>query len=120
MVSAGANIDARSAVGRAFVDLHCHTSASFDSLSEPGKVARAAASRGITHLAITDHDRIDGALRARDVAPPNLQVIVGEEVKTADGDLVALFLERAVVPGRPARETIDEVRAQGGQVGIPH
>ena len=103
-----------------FVDLHCHTSASFDCLASPGSVVKAAASRGITHLAITDHDRIDGALRARDVAPPNLQVIVGEEVKTADGDLVALFLERAVVPGRPARETIDEVRAQGGLVGIPH
>ena len=40
---------------RAVVDLHCHTSASFDSLSDPVAVARTAASRGITHLAITDH-----------------------------------------------------------------
>ena len=76
--------------------------------------------RGLTHLAITDHDRIEGALRARDAAPAGLTVIVGEEIKTADGDLIALFLERAVAPGRPARETIAEVRAQGGLVGIPH
>ena len=62
---------------RAVVDLHCHTSASFDSLSDPVAVARTAASRGITHLAITDHDRIDGALRARDAATPGLTVIVG-------------------------------------------
>ena len=76
--------------------------------------------RGLTHLAITDHDRIEGALRARDAAPDGLTVIVGEEVKTADGDLIAVFLERAVAPGRPARETIAEVREQGGLVGIPH
>lgn len=105
---------------RAFVDLHCHTSASFDSLASPEAVVRAAASRGLTHLAITDHDRIDGALRARDAAPAGLTVIVGEEVKTSDGDLVCLFLERAVPPGRPAAETIAAVREQGGVVGIPH
>jgi len=103
-----------------FLDLHCHTSFSFDCLAQPGSQVKAAADRGLTHLAITDHDRIDGALRARDEAPDGLTVIVGEEVKTTDGDLIALFLERAVAPGRPARETIEEVRAQGGLVGIPH
>jgi predicted metal-dependent phosphoesterase TrpH len=105
---------------KAFIDLHCHTSASFDCLADPGSVVRAAAKRGLTHLAITDHDKIDGALRGRDAAPDGLTVIVGEEVKTADGDLIALFLERAVPPGRSARATIDAVRAQGGLVGIPH
>jgi predicted metal-dependent phosphoesterase TrpH len=105
---------------RCFVDLHCHTSASFDSLSDPSAVVRAAARRGLTHLAITDHDRIDGALRAREAAPAGLTVIVGEEVKTADGDLIALFLERPIPPGLPAVATIEAVRAQGGLVGIPH
>ena len=105
---------------RAFLDLHCHTSASFDSLAKPEAVVAAAVRRGLTHLAITDHDRIEGALRARDAAPDGLTVIVGEEVKTADGDLIALFLERAIAPGRSARDTIAEVREQGGLVGIPH
>ena len=105
---------------KAFVDLHCHTSASFDSLAAPEAVVRAAASRGLTHLVITDHDRIEGALRARDAAPGGLTIIVGEEVRTADGDLIAVFLEQAVAPGRPAAETIAEIRAQGGLVGIPH
>ena len=105
---------------RAFVDLHCHTSASFDSLADPRSVVHAAARRGLTHLAITDHDRIDGALRARDAAPAGLTVIVGEECRTSDGDLICLFLERPVAPGRPALQTIAEVRAQGGLVGIPH
>jgi predicted metal-dependent phosphoesterase TrpH len=83
-------------------------------------VARAAERRGITHLAITDHDRIDGAFRARDGAPGGLTVIVGEEVRTAAGDLVCLFLEAAVPPGLPPAETIALVREQGGLVGIPH
>jgi predicted metal-dependent phosphoesterase TrpH len=103
-----------------FVDLHCHTAASFDSLASPGAVVKAAASRGLTHLAITDHDRIEGALQAQAAAPAGLTVIVGEEVRTADGDLIALFLERAVAPGRSVRDTIAEVREQGGLVGIPH
>jgi predicted metal-dependent phosphoesterase TrpH len=105
---------------RAFIDLHCHTSASFDSLASPRAVVRAAAARGLTHLAITDHDRIDGALEARDHAPDGLVVIVGEEIRTAEGDLIAAFIERAVPPGLPATEAIAAVREQGGLVGIPH
>src|SRR6185437_6470129 len=72
----------RSTPVRAFVDLHCHTSASFDSLANPAGVVRAAAARGLTHLAITDHDRIDGALAARDAAPAGLTILVGEEIRT--------------------------------------
>ena len=105
---------------RAVVDLHCHTGASFDSLSDPATVARTAAERGITHLAITDHDRIDGAQRARDAAIPGLTVIVGSEVRTAAGDLIALFLERPIAAGLPAGEAIAAIRDQGGLVGIPH
>ncbi|MGA3056661.1 MAG: PHP-associated domain-containing protein [Candidatus Limnocylindrales bacterium] len=112
--------DSTDEAGRAFIDLHCHTSASFDSLATPRAVVRAAAARGITHLAVTDHDRIDGALRARDSAPPELVVIVGEEVKTADGDLIAIFLRELVPPGLSAVETIAAVREQGGLVGVPH
>jgi predicted metal-dependent phosphoesterase TrpH len=105
---------------RAFVDLHCHTRASFDSLSSQADVVKAAHTRGLTHLAITDHDTIDGALAARDLAPDGLMIIIGEEVKTAAGDLICLFLERAVPPGMSVAETIAAVREQGGLVGIPH
>ena len=112
---------------RAFIDLHCHTRASFDSLSSPAAVVRAAVARGLTHLAITDHDRIDGALEAREIASRaeasgsgRLAIIVGEEIRTADGDLIALFLDRAVPPGMSAPGTVAAIREQGGLVGIPH
>jgi predicted metal-dependent phosphoesterase TrpH len=108
---------------RAFADLHTHSRASFDSLASPAALVRAAARHGLTHLAITDHDRIDGALEARDQAAgiaPELTVIVGEEVRTADGDLICLFLDEAIPPGLPADETIARARAQGALVGVPH
>jgi predicted metal-dependent phosphoesterase TrpH len=104
----------------AFIDLHCHTSASFDSLASPRAVAAAAARRGLTHLAITDHDTIEGALEARDAAPAGLTVLVGEEIRTRDGDLIAVFLSEAVPPGLSAAESIAAIREQGGLVGIPH
>jgi predicted metal-dependent phosphoesterase TrpH len=110
----------------AYVDLHCHTSASFDSLASPASVVRAALARGLTHLAITDHERISGALEARehalaqDPGEPGLTIIVGEEIRSRDGDLVAVFLTESIPPGLSGAETIAAVRAQGGLVGIPH
>jgi predicted metal-dependent phosphoesterase TrpH len=106
--------------GVAYVDLHCHTKASFDSLADPGAVMRAAVARGLTHLAITDHDRIDGAAAARAAAPPGLTVIVGQEVKTTEGDLVCVFLSEAIPSGLSPAEAIAAAREQGGLVGIPH
>jgi predicted metal-dependent phosphoesterase TrpH len=119
---------------RSFVDLHSHTSASFDSLASPAAMVRAAIARGVTHLAITDHDRISGALEAREVAatlagePAEaggtgeavLVVLVGEEIRSRDGDLIGVFLTDAVPPGLSAAETIAAVHEQGGLVGIPH
>jgi len=107
-------------VPRAFADLHTHSRASFDSLTDPRAAMNAARSRGLTHLAITDHDRIDVALEARELAPAGLTVIVGEEVKTRDGDLICLFLDRAIAPGMSAADTIAAAREQGGLVGLPH
>ena len=108
---------------RAFVDLHCHTSASFDSLATPGAVIRAAAARGLTHLAITDHDRIDGALDAQSRAAteaPGLTVLVGQEIRTTAGDLIGVFLDEAIRPGLSPAEAVAAVRAQGGLVGMAH
>jgi hypothetical protein len=105
---------------RAIVDLHSHSSASFDSLSSPIALARAAAARGVTHLAITDHDRVDGAKRARDANVPRITIIVGSEVRTQAGDMIALFIERPIQVGLPPAEAVEAIRAQGGLVGIPH
>ena len=108
---------------RAFLDLHCHTSASFDSLAAPSSVVRAADARGITHLAITDHDRIDGALEARAFAAAEatgLTVLVGQEIRTTDGDMIGVFLREVVPGGMSPTEAIAAVREQGGLIGVAH
>lgn len=107
-------------MSRAFIDLHCHSNASFDSLAKPADIVRVAAQRGLTHLAITDHDRIDGALEARAIAPPGLTILVGQEIKTTEGDLIGVFLQRAVPSGLSPRDAIGVVHLQGGLVGLPH
>jgi predicted metal-dependent phosphoesterase TrpH len=108
---------------KAFLDLHCHTSASFDSLASPESVVRAAATRGLTHLAVTDHDTINGGLAAAEAARSadlGLEVIVGQEIRTPSGDLIGVFLRETVPSGLSMADAIAAVRDQGGLVGIPH
>ncbi|MCL6432116.1 MAG: PHP domain-containing protein [Anaerolineae bacterium] len=110
---------ATSAWGRA--DLHIHTRFS-DGGPSPEQVVHRVLRRGhLDVIAITDHNRIEGALRAREAARGSwLQVIVGEEVSTADGHLLALFIQERILPGLPVAETIAEVHAQGGLAIAAH
>lgn len=95
-------------------DLHVHTRHS-DGIGSVEAVLAQAARTDLRLLAITDHDTIDGALEARSLAQRySIQVIVGEEVSTCEGHLLALFIERWLPPGRPAAETIAAIHAQGG------
>jgi len=101
------------------IDLHMHTSASKDSLSEPAEVVAQARRVGLDRIAITDHDQIRGAFEARELDPE--LVIVGEEVRTAEGlDLIGLFLTDHIPPGSDFRQTAQAIRHQGGVVYLPH
>jgi len=101
------------------LDLHIHTRASHDCLSDYADVVATARARGLDRIAVTDHNEIDGAFRLRDIAPD--LVIVGEEVKTAEGvDVSGLFLDEKIPKGTPAVETAQAVREQGGLVYVPH
>ena len=101
------------------LDLHIHTRASHDCLSDYADVVSAARACGLDRIAITDHNEIEGAFRTRDLAPD--LVIVGEEVKTAEGvDVTGLFLSEKIPRGTPAIETAQAIREQNGLVYIPH
>jgi predicted metal-dependent phosphoesterase TrpH len=101
------------------MDMHLHTSHSFDCLSDPAAVLAAADRRGIHRLIVTDHNEIEGALRLRDIAPD--RVLVGEEVKTAEGfDVIGILLQERIPKGTPALRTCEWIREQGGVVYVPH
>ena len=101
------------------IDMHLHTSGSFDCLSDPGAVVETALSRGLDRVCITDHNEIDAAVALQKRYPG--RVIVGEEVKTAERvDIIGLFLRERIPKGTPARETCERIREQGGIVYVPH
>jgi predicted metal-dependent phosphoesterase TrpH len=102
-------------------DIHIHTTYS-DGVATPAQVlAHVAAHTDLRVIAITDHDAIGGALEARAMADEfGLEVIVGEEVSTCEGHLLALFIEEELPAGRPAAETVAAIHAQGGICVAPH
>lgn len=101
-------------------DLHNHTHYSPDSILSPERFVREARRRRLDCVAVTDHNTIQGALIVREIAGNDLTVILGEEVRTAEGEVIGLFLSEAVPSGLPAAETVDRIKAQGGLAGVPH
>ncbi len=99
-------------------DLHTHTCYSPDSLVSPERFLEACRRKGLDRVAVTDHNTIAGALRLREMDPE--RIIVGQEIRTTHGELIAYFLTEPVPPDLPPREAIAAVRAQGGVVGISH
>ncbi len=100
------------------IDLHVHTSYSADGTMSPEEVVEAALLKGVGGLAITDHNTIAGALEVQKVAP--FPVIVGQEISTCEGELLALFLQQEVPRDRSATETLKLIKEQGGLAGVPH
>ena len=100
------------------IDLHVHTRHSHDSAAPVSSVLQRCRDGGLGLVAITDHNNIRGGLEAREKG--GLPVIVGEEIKSAQGDIIGLFLEEAVPPHLPPLETAQRIKAQGGLVGVPH
>jgi predicted metal-dependent phosphoesterase TrpH len=99
-------------------DLHSHTHFSPDSILSPKDLARRGREVGLGCIAVTDHNTVRGGLAVREIA--DFAVIVGEEVRSAEGEILGLFLTEDIPGGLSADETISRIKAQGGIVGVPH
>ena len=100
------------------LDLHVHTCFSKDSRAPIASVVERCRQGDLGVVAITDHNSIQGAVKVQSTAP--FQVIIGEEIKSAAGDIIGLFLQREIPGGLPAVETAQMVKDQGGLVAVPH
>ncbi len=102
-------------------DLHIHTTAS-DGTATPADVCAWVAERtDLSVIAIADHNTVDGALEAAAIAPGfGIEVVVGQEVESADGHVIGLWTPRAVEPGLSAEETVIRIHAQGGLAVAAH
>ena len=100
------------------VDLHCHTVHSPDSLMQPARLLEICKRRSIDRLAITDHNTITGALEAAALDPTRF--IVGEEIKTTQGELLGYYVRERIPPGLSPEETIAELRNQGALISVAH
>ena len=112
------HLAARQPDGRLRVDLHTHTMWSGDSTTTPDEFAAAIDASGLDVVCITDHNAIDGAVALRDRLA--CRVIVGEELRTAAGEIIGLFLTRRIPMGISHVDAAKAIRDQGGVVYIPH
>lgn len=100
------------------IDMHSHTHLSPDSNAQLKDIIRAVERRGLDALAVTDHNRIGGALRLREIA--SFLIVVGEEVMTTEGEIIGLFMSEEIPAGLSPEETVARIHGQGGVVYVPH
>ena len=112
-------------------DLHIHTKYSGicrfwklkfpDSVEEPRNILKVAKKRGIEIVAITDHNTIRGGVEAKKLEKEfGVEVIVGSEVMTTEGEIIGLFLNEEIPKGLSSEETIELIKEQDGLAIAPH
>lgn len=100
------------------LEFHCHTNASKDSLTRPEDLVKAARKKGLDRLVITDHNSIAGAVAAQRLDPE--LVIVGEEIMTTRGEILAAYVTEEIPAGLSPLETIRRLREQGAFISVSH
>lgn len=94
------------------IDLHVHSHYSSDSLITPEELVIYAKKRGLDGVAVTDHDRLDSALKiARETS---FFILPGMEISSSNGHIVALNVQEPICKGLGAEETVDEIHRAGG------
>jgi predicted metal-dependent phosphoesterase TrpH len=101
------------------VDCHLHTVASGDAVLTLEQLAVRAKESSLDVVCVTDHNETSAAVAAagRDLG---VRIVVGEEIRTPDGDVIGLFLTERIPYVLPLAEVVARIRAQGGLVYVPH
>lgn len=100
------------------LDLHTHSLLSHDGGISMEEYKKALSTGRLDCIAITDHNEIDFALAAHKKF--GKAIIVGEEIKTTEGEIIGLFLSERIERGLSVVDTIRAIKEQKGLVSIPH
>jgi len=100
------------------VEFHCHTNYSRDSLTSPRLLVETCRRKGIDRVVVTDHNTIRGALEAQALDPG--RVVVGEEIMTTRGEILAAFVKAEIPAGLSPQETIRRLRDQSAFISVSH
>jgi predicted metal-dependent phosphoesterase TrpH len=101
------------------VDCHLHTAASGDATTSLEELAERAVACELDVICITDHNVTAAAVAAaeRDIG---VRVIVGEEIRTPEGDIIGLFLTERIPYVLPLTDVAARIRDQRGLIYLPH
>ena len=97
------------------LDLHSHSRYSPDSRLDPVEIVKVARSRGLDGIAITDHNAVGGVAKAREYGRGvGVTVVLGTEVSTSEGHVLAYGVKDAIPRDLSPRETVERIAALGG------
>lgn len=99
-------------------EFHCHTVYSLDSMLDLQVLLNACEKLGIDKIAITDHGSMKGALKAHQMDPD--RVIVAEEIKTPEGEILGYFMTEEIPQGLEATEVVRRLLGQGAFISLSH
>ena len=103
------------------VELHAHSSLSYDGRDPVELLLAQAQAVGLDALAVTDHDEIDASLEAAELAPEyGLVGIPAMEVTSEAGHVLAFGIDGLVPEGLSYADTLDHIHTQGGIAVVPH
>ena len=102
------------------LDLHIHSQYSDDATGNPRDIIKSLKKKGLHGMAITDHNTVEGGLKALKVTPKDFIVIPGIEISTADGHMLCLNVKEDIARGLSAEETVEKIIDAGGMAIVPH
>lgn len=103
------------------LDLHVHSMYSDDAIGTPKEIMRSIQQKGLQGFALTDHNTIDGAIKAaKELSNKEFVVIPGVEISTKDGHLIGLNVSSPIPKGLPVDETVEKILDDGGIPIVPH
>lgn len=99
-------------------EFHSHSNYSPDSLSTLEQIIKTCRAKGIGKIAITDHGRMAGSVKAHGMAPD--LVVVSEEILTSEGEILGYFMTQEIPDGLPPLEVVKRLQDQGAFISVAH